>query len=72
MSLLKVPILRNPLCMWSETGAGPTGISFVCADQSSSETQHVLVTECDADGKVVELYYEALEPKVRRPFFLCP
>ena len=63
-SMLAVPMLRNALCMWSESGAGPTGHSFVCANQNDSETSHVYVTECDADGNIVEIYYENLEAKV--------
>lgn len=55
-------MMRNPLCMWSLTGVGPTGISAVCSSQASTETVTLMVTECDEDGKVVEVYYEVLEP----------
>jgi len=59
---MSVPIARNELCMWSESGAGPTGYGFVCADQDDSEFWRAYVTECDEDGKILEISYEVRVP----------
>jgi len=61
--VLSIPIARNELCMWSESMAGPTGVGFVCADQDDGEFQIVYVTECDEDGKIVEIHYETIDAK---------
>ena len=53
-----IPMNKVNLCMWSESGLGPTGHSFVCADQAEPEHQTGYVTECDEDGKILEILLE--------------
>ena len=53
-----IPFARNELCMWSESGAGPTGYSFVCADQDDSEFYAGYILDCDDNGKITKIRLE--------------
>merc|ERR1712091_601713 len=60
---LGIPFAYNELCMWSESGAGPTGYSFICADQDDSEFYTSYILDCDENGKITKIRSEGLEPK---------
>ena len=55
---LGIPFARNELCMWSESGAGPTGYSFVCAEQDDSEFYTGYILDCDENGKITKIRFE--------------
>lgn len=60
---LLVPMFSDELCMWSMSGAGPTGHSLICADNDDTETLTIYVDECDDDGSIVQLTAEGYESK---------
>ena len=55
---LGIPFAYNELCMWSESGAGPTGYSFICADQDDSEFYTSYILDCDENGKITKIRSE--------------
>lgn len=58
---LMIPIFSDELCMWSTSGAGPTGHSLVCADNDDREILNIYVDECAEDGSIIQITSEGYE-----------
>jgi len=61
--MLNVTRQYKPLCMWTSSGAGPTGYGFVCANQDDNEILTGFITECDEEGRIIGMRLESLEAR---------